>query len=161
LSQFGDTWQNAIALKFNHDFARVIKTKMEFHSDVNSDKIASLRNQIDQAKDVIIENIDKLVERQERIDILVTKTQELQDTSTTFKSKATSMKNRFWWKNVKLIVIISTLVLLILFLVVWFACGVPSFQSCTGAPSPSPSPPNPPSPVTPVPPIPLNNTTIL
>lgn len=143
LSQYGDTWQNAITLKFNNEFARVMKSKMDYHSDVNSDKLATIQNQIDQAKDVIVENIDKLVERQERIDILVTKTEELQDTSFAFKSQAKKMKGRFWWKNVRLIVIITVLVLVILFLIVWFGCGVPDFQNCKSkSPDPAPPPPN-------------------
>jgi len=140
LSQYGDTWQNAITLKFNNEFARVIKSKVEYHSDINSDKIATIQNQIDQAKDVIVENIDKLVARQERIDILVTKTEQLQDTSFAFKSQAKKMKTRFWWKNVRLVVIISVLVLVILFLIIWFGCGVPDFANCKSKTPPAPTP---------------------
>jgi len=96
-----------------------------------------VRAQLDAAKGVVIENIEKIMERGDRIEILVAKTSELSHESTQFKAKAASMKRRFWWKNVRLALIITGLVLFVVFLIVWFACGVPAFQSCTGSSPPS------------------------
>uniref|UniRef100_A0A6B2LIP7 V-SNARE coiled-coil homology domain-containing protein n=1 Tax=Arcella intermedia TaxID=1963864 RepID=A0A6B2LIP7_9EUKA len=111
LNEFGEAWQNAIAFQYNNQFARVIQSKAQYHSDVSSDKIASVQAQIDVAKGVVMENIEKLLERGDRIEILVDKTNQLQDVSFDFKVKAKSMKTRLWCKNIKLMAIIIVLVL--------------------------------------------------
>lgn len=49
-----------------------------FSFDPNSDKVSALETEIQAAKNVLVENIEKLIERGEKIDLLVEKTETLQ-----------------------------------------------------------------------------------
>lgn len=59
----------------------------------------------------MVQNIEKVLERGERIDLLVTRTEEMQEQSYKFKSGATELKKKLWWKNVKLWLVIACLVI--------------------------------------------------
>jgi len=59
-----------------------------FSNDINSDKITALQIEIETAKNIVTENIEKLIDRGEKIDILVEKTQSLSDETFQFKTKS-------------------------------------------------------------------------
>jgi hypothetical protein len=44
--------------------------------------------------------LDKVLDRQERIELLVDKTEELNQSSIDFKKKSTALKRAMWWKFV-------------------------------------------------------------
>ncbi len=48
-----------------------------FNSNPNADTISRVQSQIDTVKDVMIENIDRVLERGEKIELLVDKTDRL------------------------------------------------------------------------------------
>jgi vesicle-associated membrane protein 7 len=81
-------------------------------------------------KDVMIDNIDKVLERGEKIDLLVDRTEDLSDSAHNFRYKSKKLKNTMWWKNMTLIAILIFIVLAIVFVIVWFLCGIPLFQNC-------------------------------
>eukprot|EP01128_Nolandella_sp_AFSM9_P005693 TRINITY_DN2809_c0_g1_i1.p1 TRINITY_DN2809_c0_g1~~TRINITY_DN2809_c0_g1_i1.p1 ORF type:complete len:240 (-),score=66.94 TRINITY_DN2809_c0_g1_i1:218-904(-) len=138
LTKYGDQWQNAIALQFDGQFSRTLKQRSDYFShDPSSDKISAIKSEVEAAKNVVIENIDKLIEREEMIQLTVEKTEALAEESFTFKDKARVMKRKFWWKNVKLWIILGAIVFLIIFFIIWFACGFPAFQKCGSSSPPS------------------------
>lgn len=50
---------------------------------------------------VMNDNIDKFLQRQERISLLVDKTSQLNDSGHAFKRKAVKLKNKMWWNRMK------------------------------------------------------------
>jgi len=147
VSQFGEAWQTAIALQFDNQFSRTLQRRSEyFTNDPNSDKITAIKNEVEAAKNIVTENIELLIDRGDKIELLVDKTNELTEGSYQFKDKARKMKIKFWWKNVKLWIILGALGVLVVFFIIWFSCGFPAFQNCGGGAKPSSSPPPPPTP---------------
>jgi vesicle-associated membrane protein 7 len=71
----------------NREFSEVMKDKMKFYnSDQGStDKLKTVRENIERTKDIMIENIDKVLARGEKIELLVTKTQQLSDSSVSMR----------------------------------------------------------------------------
>lgn len=67
---------------------------------------------------IMNDNIDKFLQRQERVSLLVDRTSKLNQSSYNFKRKAVRIKTKMWWQNIKLC---STLVLvgLILIFLIW------------------------------------------
>lgn len=53
-------------------------------------------------RDVMIENIDKVLERGERLELLLDKTANMQGNSIRFKKQSRRYRNALWWQNVKL-----------------------------------------------------------
>lgn len=128
---YGERAKNATALSLNSDFGRVLRTQMEhFSNSQESDKIHKVRGQIQEVKDVMIDNIEKVLDRGEKIDLLVDKTADLSDSAHNYRFKSKKLKNAMWWKNVKLILILVFIIFMILLVVIWFLCGIPDFRNC-------------------------------
>lgn len=117
--------QNAIAYSFNREFAPVLQRQMASFSKSgggNSDKLAQARNEVNQVKDIMVQNIEKVLERGEHIDLLVDKTENLEHEAMRFKKKAGKLKSQMWWQNKKMCMILTgvvLLVILIIALIIW------------------------------------------
>lgn len=55
--------------------------------------------------------IDKVIQRGEKIELLVDRTENLSATTVQFKKKSTELKNVMWWRNVKIMLGIGVVVL--------------------------------------------------
>jgi len=55
-----------------------------------------------QVRSVMIDNIDKVLERGDRLELLVDKTANMQGNTVRFKRQARRFRNTTWWRNVKL-----------------------------------------------------------
>src|SRR5690348_16050116 len=56
-------------------------------------------------------HLEKALERGERIELLVDKTENLSSNAFKFKKQSTALKRSMWWKNVKLLIVIAIVVL--------------------------------------------------
>jgi len=81
------------------------------------DKIHQVKGEIEQVKDVMVHNIEKVLERGERIEVLVDKTDSLNQQSFAFKKRSTALKRQMWWKNTKLLIILIIVILFILYFI--------------------------------------------
>jgi vesicle-associated membrane protein 7 len=55
-----------------------------------------------QVKNVMVQNIDRVLERGEKIELLVDKTDALQGEAFRFKRQARQLKQQLWWRNIRL-----------------------------------------------------------
>ncbi|KAJ5068120.1 vesicle-associated membrane protein [Anaeramoeba ignava] len=130
-SEYGTKGQNAIYLGMNEDFAQVLQRQMKyFSSNLESDKIGKVKNEIEDVKQIMSKNIEKVIERGDKIEILVDKTEHLRDQSFKFKRQSTKLKRHMWYKNCKLIMMIF--VVLIIYFILAGACGGLGLPKCTG-----------------------------
>ncbi|CAI7857185.1 unnamed protein product, partial [Closterium sp. NIES-54] len=104
MKTYGRVAATALAYAMNDEFSRVLAAQMEFFSsNPNSDTISRVKNEISEVKSVMVENIDMVLDRGNRIELLVDKTATLQDNTFRFKKQARTLKRALWWKNTKLI----------------------------------------------------------
>merc|ERR1712159_624205 len=75
------------------------------------------------------QNIDKVLERGEKIELLVDKTDRLQGEASRFRGQAKKLKNAMWWKNAKMMALTGLVIALVLYFLVALICGA-SFQKC-------------------------------
>ncbi|KAF0973849.1 hypothetical protein FDP41_007236 [Naegleria fowleri] len=106
------------------------KDRMAHYNNLENDKIYKLKNQIDATKDVMISNIDKVIERGERLDVLAEKTDELQDHAFTFKTKSKKLKNTMKKRIILLALILIVIFVIIVLIAVFAGCNFPSFDRC-------------------------------
>jgi len=85
-----------------------------FQSNANFDQ---LQNQVDEVRDVMTQNIDKILKRGDRLEDLVDKTTELETTAIQFNSQAKKIKRKMWWKNTKMMLILACVVILIIVII--------------------------------------------
>ncbi|KXX76114.1 Vesicle-associated membrane protein 7 [Madurella mycetomatis] len=82
------------------------------------DAIGNARREIDDVRGIMTRNIEGLLERGERIDLLVDKTDRLGGSASEFRVRSRGLKRRMWWKNVKLMGLLGLVVVLILVTIV-------------------------------------------
>ena len=90
------------------------------------DAIQNVRAEMDSVRGIMNENIERVLERGERIDLLVDKTDRLGQGAHDFRVRSRGLRRRMWWKNAKLMVLLGVVVIFLLYLFVGFGCGLPS-----------------------------------
>lgn len=129
--KYGSVEKTALAFSLDGDFKPVLQSKMMFYSANNpeSDQILKINQRIDSVKDVMIENIDKVLESREKIELLVDKSEVLSQHAYKFEKSSRTLKNDLWCKGVRNKCIMGTVAILIVLFVLAMVCGH-DFHSC-------------------------------
>ncbi|KAL4225610.1 hypothetical protein ACF0H5_016297 [Mactra antiquata] len=96
-------------------------------SRTSNDPLPKLQRQVDEVKDILKDNIEKVVERDEKVGVLIDRTETLRNTTTHFKNNAKELKKstqRRNWKMTCCIIIVVLLVLGIIAIIVLYALKV-------------------------------------
>ena len=65
------------------------------------DKVERVKDEVARVKDIMVTNIEALLERGERLDLLVDKTEQLSTNAVSFKQASRTLARRMWWQNFK------------------------------------------------------------
>ncbi|KAK1413682.1 hypothetical protein QVD17_35458 [Tagetes erecta] len=87
------------------------------------DKIAKVKAQVSEVKGVMMENIEKVLDRGEKIELLVDKTDNLRNQANEFKKQGTKMKRKMWIQNMKIKLIVAGIVLVLILVVILSICN--------------------------------------
>ena len=83
-----------------------------------NDAITTAKREIDDVRGIMTRNIEGLLERGERMDLLVDKTDRLGGSAREFRVRSRDLKRRMWWKNVKLMGLLGLVLVLIIITIV-------------------------------------------
>ena len=112
--RFGEEVHRAIGLGANKEFSDEIKARIVYYNtDPNADKLRAAKQNIEKSKDVMIENIEKILERGDKIDLLVQKTVQMTDSAISLRKTASSVRSHMWWKNFRMSLIICGILLVL------------------------------------------------
>ncbi|XP_030464866.1 vesicle-associated membrane protein 713-like [Syzygium oleosum] len=115
----------------NDEFSRILSQEMERYSnDPNADRLNRLKGEMSQVRTVMINNIEKVLDRGDRLALLVEKTSTLQGNTLRFRKQSRRFKNTVWWGNVKLTGALLLVFAIILYVVLAFLCGGLFMPSC-------------------------------
>lgn len=126
---YGDKGQTAIAFSMNEDFGRTIQKQLEFYNGPQADQFATVHKKLDDVKNVMVQNIEMVLERGEKLELLVDKSDRLNTTAFTFEKSSRKLKEAMFWKKVKLYILALSLLGFIVFIITWVACGA-DFGKC-------------------------------
>ena len=90
-----------------------------------SDAIATARAELADAKITMTDNIERVLDRGERIDLLVNQTDRLGGSARDFRVRSRTLRRAMWWKNVKLMALAGVVVVFLIYLLVGMGCGFP------------------------------------
>lgn len=122
--------RTALAFSLNESFAPVLRQQIEiFNTNPAADNISKVKSQIDNVKDVMISNIDRVLERGEKIELLVDKTDKLNHQAFKFEKSSKALKNTMLCKKIKTYILIFVVLGLIGFFVAAMFCGM-NFKKC-------------------------------
>ncbi|AEC07690.1 putative Longin domain-containing protein [Arabidopsis thaliana] len=128
---YGRAIHSAQAYAMNDEFSRVLNQQIEYYSnDPNADTISRIKGEMNQVRDVMIENIDNILDRGERLELLVDKTANMQGNTFRFRKQTRRFNNTVWWRNCKLTLLLILVLLVIIYIGVAFACHGPTLPSC-------------------------------
>ncbi|KAJ4969144.1 hypothetical protein NE237_015845 [Protea cynaroides] len=116
----GGKADTAKAKSLNKEFGPVMKEHIQHIIDhaEEIDKLLKVKAQVSEVKSIMLENIDKAVDRGEKLDILVDKAEDLRSQAQDFKKQGTKIQRKMWYQNMKIKVVVLG-VLLLLVLVIW------------------------------------------
>ena len=88
-------------------------------------RVNQLREDVEEVKGQMVHNIDKVIERGERLDDLNERTEQLNSRAGEFQTVSTRLKRKLWWQNVKLWIILIIIIIVILaVIIIAIAVGV-------------------------------------
>ena len=104
------------------DYSSRLKEKMvHFNTNPHVDKLSATKVQIDAVKEVMIENLEKIQDRGQKIEILVQKTQDMDISAVVYRNRANKLKNLMCCRDKKMmliVVIVATVIVTILILII-------------------------------------------
>ena len=84
----------------------------------NIDKVKKVQSEVEEVKNVMGQNIEKIMKRGEKVEVLLDKSEQLSHESTIFRRTARTLKRKICFKNIKMIVLISLIVALFIIIIV-------------------------------------------
>ncbi|KAI4379495.1 hypothetical protein MLD38_005784 [Melastoma candidum] len=131
VKKYGRAILTAAPYAMNEEFSRILGQEMERYStDPNADRLNRLKGEMSQVRTVMINNIEKVLERGDRLALLVDKTTALQGNTLRFRKQSRRFKNTMWWENFKLTGCLLLVIAIILYIVLATLCGGPFMTSC-------------------------------
>merc|ERR1719276_453145 len=132
--KYGSEAQTAIAFSMNEEFSPTIEQRMNFfnsnEADRSIDNIGQVKSQIDEVKDTMVQNIEKVLERGEKIELLVDKTDRLNQQAFRFEATGRNLARHMYWRRIRNIGICSIFGLIVLFILIAEGCGGFDFHRC-------------------------------
>lgn len=129
-SAYATASKTAVALQMNGEFQptlRSLMAKVNESADKSMDKI---RSHLAEISDNMVDNIDKIMQRQEKIELLVEKTESLNQTALQFRRQAVDVRRILWWRDIRAKITMVTIGLVLIFLIVMWLCGGTDFHKC-------------------------------
>lgn len=124
----------AIAFAYNEDFSKVIQERMNFYNsdeaDRTIDNIGAVKSQIDEVKGVMVQNIEKVLERGEKIELLVDRTEQLSQQAFRFESSSRLLRRAMYWRKMRCYIGLGVAVLVLLTVATSSLCGGLDFHRC-------------------------------
>nr|XP_012421342.1 PREDICTED: vesicle-associated membrane protein 8-like [Odobenus rosmarus divergens] len=100
---------NAVAA----DFQQVLgKYMMKYNKNQDDSSIATLRSQVTDVKNIMSQNIDEILESENRLDIFTVRTKDMQTTAKGSQKTRKILRRIIWWKHFRKIIILTVVILL-------------------------------------------------
>lgn len=125
-NMYGDRAQNAIAFEMNGEFGPRLEARMKQYNEGGggTGNIGVVQDKLEAVKGVMVQNIENILERGEKLELLVDKTDQLQTTAFQFQKSSRKLRQAMFWRKVKLYAGITFIVLLLIWLITVWACNI-------------------------------------
>ncbi|CAN1131179.1 Putative vesicle-associated membrane protein 726 [Linum perenne] len=115
----------AVAQSLNKEFGPKLKEQMQYCVDHPEEvsKLAKVKAQVSEVKGVMMDNIEKVLDRGEKIELLVDKTENLRSQAQDFRQQGTKMRRKMWFQNMKIKLIVLGIIIALILIIVLSICG--------------------------------------
>merc|ERR1711933_528841 len=112
----------------------IMEEKLNFYNsddaEASVDNIGGLKSQIEDVKGVMVQNIEKVLERGEKIELLVDKTDRLNQQAFKFEASSRNLRRSMWWKKMRCYIFVSVMAFLVIYFAAASVCGGIHFGKC-------------------------------
>lgn len=89
-----------------------------FSNKEEVDKLSNLRRELSELEEQALSNMNKVIDRGEKIEVIAKKAEVLSDQSLDMRNTSRKVKNRMWWKNKKVMIGIVVVIVIVVAVVV-------------------------------------------
>ena len=130
MEKYGNVVGTVIAFGVAKEFNAVLKARLAyFNSGPTTDKLSLLKSNLDDIRSVMVDNIDKVLARGEKVELLVKKTETMSENAVQMRRRATDLRRKMWRRNVKTYLVCALATLVLVVMVAWYVCGL-TMESC-------------------------------
>ncbi|CAL5392070.1 unnamed protein product [Camellia sinensis] len=119
----------AVAKSLNKEFGSKLKGHMQYCVDHPEEisKLAKVKAQVTEVKGVMMENIEKVLDRGEKIELLVDKTENLhsqcEERAQDFRQQGTKIRRKMWFQNMKIKLVVLGIIIALILIIILSVCG--------------------------------------
>jgi len=97
---------------------------MTENQDTSNKRLQQAQAQVGEVVDIMRVNVEKVLERDSKLSELDQRADNLQEGAGQFQTQATKLKRKYWWQNLKFMIIIGVVVaVLLLFIIIYATSG--------------------------------------
>lgn len=114
----------AVAGGLNSEFGPQLREHME-HVVANPEemkKMSRIKSQVAEVKGIMMVNIEKVLDRNEKIDLLVGRTSDLENNAHHFQKQGNQIRRRAWCSNFRLKLFVLVLLIIVAFIIYLSVC---------------------------------------
>jgi len=105
-------------------FGPTIATLMHtYNTAPPTDELARAQSELNQVKDIMVQNVEQILSRGERIELLVDKTDVMAGQATAFRRGARTVRRQMWWRNSKILALCVCVGVVLMWLFAAQFCG--------------------------------------
>jgi len=114
----------ATANSLTRDFGPRLRDQMQYCTDHPEEvsKLSKVKAQMDQVKSIMMENIDKVIDRGQQVDELVTRTEQLHDGAADFRRGGERLRRKMWYQNMKMKLIVLGIIVALIVIIILSIC---------------------------------------
>ncbi|KAL0958971.1 hypothetical protein HGRIS_014283 [Hohenbuehelia grisea] len=87
------------------------------------DELVRAQTELNHVKDIMVQNVEQILSRGERIELLVDKTDVMAGQATAFRRGARSVRRQMWWKNTRVLALSILVGLVLVWILAAQFCG--------------------------------------
>jgi vesicle-associated membrane protein 7 len=87
-------------------------------------KLSRVQDDIDEATDMMRHNLEAVVGRGEHLELLVDKSDAFTSNARAFQQESVGLKRALWWKNMRMVGTLVSMLLAVVLVVLWARCGL-------------------------------------
>ncbi|GAA5968584.1 hypothetical protein JCM11641_007686 [Rhodosporidiobolus odoratus] len=96
---------------------------IQFEENPPQDAIKAAQAELAATKDVLVKSVDAVLNRGERLEVLVDRTASMQSEARAFRKRATVLRRKMWYRNVKVLAATGFAALMVLYFLMASVCG--------------------------------------
>ncbi|QQP51728.1 Vesicle-associated membrane protein 7 [Caligus rogercresseyi] len=100
-----------------------LNTDRELSEGGTHRQMETVREDIAQVRDIAFSNIESIIERGEKLELLIDKTENLSSTSVQFKQTSVALSRRMKCQNIKWMVLVGIVIVLLIYGILAASCG--------------------------------------